>query len=242
MGIVLFFSTMSHGDEVAVRRIDQGGEPPADVRAGAAIYNPIVLAFYDAMVVHLANQYAWRCPMPVLLEWYGSHVSSNHLEVGVGTGYYLDRCRFAERPRLVLADLNASALRKTARRIRRYGPTAYQLNVLAPFELPEAPFDSIAMNYLLHCLPGSIPAKASAFDHVLPLLSPGGVLFGSTILGTAAKVSSLARAMLTLYNRLGVINNARDSLADLEFALRSRLSRVEVRVVGGVALFSGRVA
>lgn len=233
---------MSDGDEVAVRRIDQGGEPPAEVRAGAAIYNPLVLAVYDAMVVHLANQYAWRCPMPVLLEWYRSHVSSNHLEVGVGTGYYLDRCRLAERAHIVLADLNASALRKTARRIRRYRPTAYQLNVLAPFELPEARFDSIAMSYLLHCLPGPIPVKASAFDHLLPLLCPGGVLFGSTILGKGAKVNALARAMLAFYNRLGVIDNARDSLADLEIALRSRLSRVEVRVVGSVALFSGRVA
>jgi hypothetical protein len=65
----------------------------------------------------------------------------------------------------VLADLNAHALRKTARRIRRYRPTAYQLDVLSPFQLPEPRFDSISLSYVLHCLPGSVPEKAVAVDH-----------------------------------------------------------------------------
>lgn len=227
----------------AIRRIDQGGKPPADVRAGAAIYNPVVLAMYDAMVLGLANKYAWRCPNEVLLDWYQAHISPNHLEVGVGTGYHLDHCRFAGAARIVLADLNGNALRKTARRIERYRPNAYELNVLAPFELPEAPFDSIAMNYVLHCLPGQkIPAKAVAFDHVLRFLKPGGVLFGATILALGVELNALARALLAFFNRLGVINNAGDSLAALECSLKNRFSRVEVRVVGSVALFSGRIA
>ncbi len=225
---------------VTIQRIDQGGEPPADVRAGAAIYNPLVLALYDAMVMGFANQYAWRCPTRTLLDWYQAHVSSNHLEMGVGTGYQLDRCRFAsERPRLVLADLNANALRKTARRVHRYRPTAYQLNVLAPFQLPEKRFDSIAVNYVLHCLPGTLSEKAIAFDHLLPLLNPGGVLFGSTILSLGVELNAVARSFLAFYNRLRVINNAGDGLGELESCLRSRFSRVELRVVGSVALFSG---
>jgi ubiquinone/menaquinone biosynthesis C-methylase UbiE len=224
------------------RRIDQGGEPPTDVRAGAAIYNPLVLAFYDAMVIGFANQYAWRCPTRTLLDWYQAHVSSNHLELGVGTGYYLDRCRFpSEQPRLVLADLNANALRKTARRVDRYRPTAYQLNVLAPFKLPEERFDSIAVSYVLHCLPGTLSKKAVAFDHLLPLLNPGGVLFGSTILSIGVELNALARSFLAFYNRLGVINNAGDNLGELETSLRSRFPAVELRVVGSVALFSGSI-
>jgi ubiquinone/menaquinone biosynthesis C-methylase UbiE len=227
----------------AIRRIEQGREPPADVVAGAAIYNPIVLAIYDAMVMGFANEYAWKCPTPSLVTWYQGHVSSDHLDVGVGTGYHLDHCRFPSgTPRIVLVDLNGNTLRKTARRIRRYRPRAYQLNVLAPFQLPEEPFDSISMNYLLHCLPGTLPEKAIAFDHLLPLLNPGGVVFGSTILSVGVELNSLARAFLAFYNRMGVINNAGDTLADLEACLRSRFSRVELQVVGSVALFSARLA
>ena len=210
---------------------------------GAAVYNPLVLALYDAMVMGFANHHAWRCPTRTLLDWFEGHVSSNHLDVGVGTGYHLDRCRFpSDTPRVVLADLNPNSLRKTARRIRRYQPRSYQLDVLAPFAIPEEPFGSISMNYLLHCLPGRIPVKAVAFDHLLPLLNPGGTLFGSTILGVGRELTSVARASLAFYNRVGVMNNAGDSLADLERCLQSRFSRVELRVVGSVALFSGRLA
>jgi hypothetical protein len=80
------------------------------------------------------------------------------------------------------------------------------------------------MNYLLHCLPGTISEKAIAFDHLLPLLNPGGVVFGSTILRVGVELGSLARAFLDFYNRTGVINNAGDTLADLEACLRSRLT------------------
>jgi ubiquinone/menaquinone biosynthesis C-methylase UbiE len=226
----------------AIRRVDQDGDPPAAVLAGAAIYSPLVLSFYDAMVMGFANEYAWKCPTRLLRDRYQAHVSSNHLEVGVGTGYHLDQCRFPSgTPRIVLADLNANALHKAARRVRRFRPRAYQLNVLSPFQLPEEPFDSISMNYLLHCLPGTLSEKAVAFDHLLPLLKPGGVVFGSTILSVGVELGSLARAFLALYNRMGVINNAGDTLADLEACLRSRFSRVELRVVGSVALFSGSV-
>ena len=49
--------------------------------------------------------------------------------------------------------------------------------------MPEEPFDSIAVSYLVHCLPGPICNKAILFENLAPLLSDTGVLFGSTILG-----------------------------------------------------------
>lgn len=151
--------------------------------------------------------------------------SSVHARQSIAACIAPVHCRFLSgTPRIVLADLNANALHKAARRIRRYRPTSYQLNVLAPFTLPEQAFDSISMNYLLHCLPGTISEKAIAFDHLLPLLNPGGVVFGSTILRVGVELGSLARAFLDFYNRTGVINNAGDTLADLEACLRSRLT------------------
>jgi hypothetical protein len=222
-------------DSGAIRRIDQGGEPSRAVRAGAALYGPLVLAVYDAAVMGFNNEHVWRCPTRVLRDWFQAHVSADHLEVGAGTGYHLDRCRFpSETPRVVLADLNGATLRATARRIRRYRPTAYQLDVLSPFQLPgEAPFGSIALNYVLHCLPGSFREKA--------VVAPGGVLLGSTILGGGVAGGRRARALMALFNRMGVFHNEGDRLEDLDAALRGRFPRVELQVVGCVALFSGRV-
>ncbi|HEX9289487.1 MAG TPA: class I SAM-dependent methyltransferase [Anaeromyxobacteraceae bacterium] len=228
---------------VRVTTIDQGGAPAADVRAGAAVYARPVLAIYDAFVLGVSNAFVWRCPTRELLAHYDAHVSASHLDVGVGSGYYLDRCRFpSAAPRLALADLNENSLHATAHRVRRYRPRAYRLDVLSPFDLPEAPFASIGLCYLLHCVPGSFPAKGIAFDHLRPLLAQGGVLFGATLLGAGVERSWLARGTAALYNRARIFSNDRDSLAGLEAALSSRFSRIELRTVGSVALFSARAA
>ena len=46
---------------------------------------------------------------------YQEHISLNHLEVGVGTGYFLQHCRFKGTPRIALMDLNQNCLDMTAR-------------------------------------------------------------------------------------------------------------------------------
>jgi ubiquinone/menaquinone biosynthesis C-methylase UbiE len=74
-------------------------------------------------------------------------VGVRHADVGVGTGYFLDRCRFpSATPNITLIDLNRECLATTARRIRRFKPTTYEANVLAPLNLGDARFDSIALN------------------------------------------------------------------------------------------------
>src|SRR5262245_22523218 len=88
--------------------------------AGAAIYNKPLLAIYDLGVIGLSNTLAWRCPSHLILDFYNQHISANHLDVGVGTGYFLDKCRFpSSSPRIALLDLNPNSLEATAKRLRR---------------------------------------------------------------------------------------------------------------------------
>ena len=123
--------------------------------AGAAVYNRLVLSAYDLFVLGFSNTFVWRCPTQVMLDFYNEYISGNHLDVGVGTGYYLDRCTFpGSNPEVAIADLNENSLRATASRIERYHPKVYAANVLEPLDIPPASFDSIAVNYLIHCLPG----------------------------------------------------------------------------------------
>ena len=219
---------------------DQPAAPPS-THAGQAVYSPVTLALYDFAVLRVSNSLVWRCPTRRILALYDTHASGEHLDVGVGTGWYLDSCRFPSRtPRIGLLDLNASSLAAAARRIARYRPQAFLADVLRPIAIEAPPFGSIALTYLLHCLPGSIAEKAAAFDHLMPLLQPGGVVFGATLLSGGVERSAAARALMRAYNRRGIFSNEADDLEGLQRALRSRFRDVAVEVAGCGALFVAR--
>jgi len=212
-----------------------------DPRPGAAIYTKRLLNVYDPLVLGFSNTYLWRCPTTHLLEWFSRHVSDRHLDVGVGTGYFLDRCRFpSPTPLVALLDYNSEALRFTEQRIARYHPISYVGSVLEPVTIPLAPFRSVSLNYVLHCLPGDMTIKARVFEHLRPLVGDEGVLFGSTILGAPPPQSGLASAVMGLYNRRGIFANRGDTLAGLEVALAGSFRKVEVSMRGSVALFAAR--
>ncbi|MCK6519390.1 class I SAM-dependent methyltransferase [Myxococcota bacterium] len=212
--------------------------------AGQAVYSASFLNIYDLWVHGVSNRVLWRCPTERLVAHYDQHVSANHLDVGVGTGLLLDRCSFpTSSPRVVLCDLNENSLAHCAQRIARYSPTTVRADVLQPLpgELAPGSFDSVGLNYLLHCLPGDIPGgKWAAFDSLKAALKPEGVLFGSTILGAGISPNLAAQGVLKLYNSRGIFGNDADDLATLRAELERRFTRVHIEVVGLVALFTAR--
>lgn len=213
-----------------------------DAHAGQAVYSPFVLTLYDLGVLGLSCRWLWRCPASALLAHYQQHISDNHLDVGVGSGYFLDKVRFSgPSPRVALMDMNPNSLDYCAQRISRYQPETLQRNVLEPIDYQGGKFDSLGMNLLLHCLPGTMAEKACAFDHLLPLLNSGARVFGATILQGDVPRNAAARGVMKMYNRKGIFSNQNDSLASLKQALESRLDQVEVQVEGCMALFSGRL-
>ena len=116
----------------------------------------MVLRTYDWIVLGLSNRFLWRCPTAELLRLYDRNVSERHLDVGVGTGYFLDKSRWSvAKPAITLLDLNPNCLTTASRRIRRYTPQTVLANVLAPLP-PLGPFQSAGLCYLLHCLPGTM--------------------------------------------------------------------------------------
>jgi ubiquinone/menaquinone biosynthesis C-methylase UbiE len=209
------------------------------VRAGHAVYSRRVLALYDWFVLGFSNRFVWKCPTPRLLAIYNRYITGNHIEVGVGTGYFLDRCRFpVKRPRLVLLDMNANSLAATAQRVSRYKPQVVQANALEPFPVGDELFDSAGINFVLHCLPGSLRSKSCVLDHLAVVLKPGGVVFGSTMLSRGVEVGFLARQLSRLYNARGIFCNLEDSLADLREVLQARFPQFTLHTVGCIALFA----
>lgn len=211
-----------------------------EVIAGQAVYSKKMLYFYDWLVLYFSNRLIWRNPTPALIRFYNESITQRHLDVGVGTGYFLDKCSFPEpNPDIVLMDMNNNCLAASADRIRRYQPKCYIRNVLEPVELPEDRFSSIALNYLFHCIPGTIEEKAVAFDHLLPHLAEGGVIFGSTLLHSGVRKNRFARKLMAFYNSKGIFHNEQDDLAGLETALKRRFKRYEIEVHGCAVWFRG---
>jgi hypothetical protein len=210
--------------------------------AGAAVYSRKVLSIYDPFVLGFSSRFAWGSRSKYTVEFYNKLVTGRHLDVGVGTGYFLDRCAFpVPEPEVALMDMNANSLGATAERLKRYQPGIYTADVLRPIELDVEPFDSIGMSFLFHCLPGSFPEKGRAvFGNLKPYLAPGGRVFGTTILGQEIRPNLLARVLIGIYNGRGIFSNTADSLAGLKMALAGSFSDFSLAQRGLVAFFTGR--
>lgn len=210
--------------------------------SGHAVYTPSVLNLYDLFVCEFSNRFVWQCPSRNILALYACRVSPNHLEVGPGTGYFLDRGSFPSGfSRLVLMDVNSNCLEKSMRRLARYAPKRFCADVRSP-RLREMPgFDSIGCNYVLHCLSGDAAARAAVIGNLKTYLNPGGVLFGSTILGHGVQTGVVASMFIKVYNSMGIFSNRLDSPDMLRRILEKQFKTWSLKVHGSVALFSGTV-
>src|SRR4029077_7571144 len=133
-------------------------------------------------------------------------------------------------PKIALFDLNPHSLAESAKRLRRYNPSCFMGNALHRIDIGMSGFDSISLNYLLHCLPGNLQSKSIVFEHVKPLLRDGGVLFGSTILGAGTQRNFLARKLMKAYNEKGIFSNVSDRREDLEAGLKAHFVECTIRV------------
>lgn len=205
---------------------------------GQAIYSKKVLSIYDFWVLGVSNHFFWKCPTRNISNYFLDNVSSNHLDVGVGTGYYLKNHLPQKTKRIALLDMNSNSLSEASNAISHFKPEVYQADVLNMHDLGVEKFDSISVNYLLHCLPGSLVEKSILFKNLKTLLNDEGVLFGSTILGKGVKKNFFAQKLMDVYNKKGIFCNFNDDLDSLSNSLNEHFSNVEIKMIGCVALFS----
>lgn len=214
-------------------------ENPA--HAGQAGYTRRFLRIYDLYVFGYTLPRLWRCPKKRLRRLYDENAGERHLDIGVGSGYLIDKCRFpSEQPQITLMDMNPNSLAFAARRIKRYSPRTQQANVLEPWPLATQSFDSVAMCNLLHCVPGTLREKSVVFDHAQNVLAPGGTLFGATVLGTEADHTRRSLQAMKGLNKRGDFSNLDDRVEDLEAGLAAVFPESEVEVQGAVGLFVAR--
>ena len=57
---------------------------------GQSEYTPFFLKICDPVILGFFTRVVWRCPTSVLVNRYRRHIRPRHLDVGPGTGYFLN--------------------------------------------------------------------------------------------------------------------------------------------------------
>jgi hypothetical protein len=206
---------------------------------GQADYTRLLLRLYDPIVIGIVAELVWRVPKGPLEALYRDHIRDGHLDVGPGTGYLIDHSGLPDGSRITLLDPNRNVLDHASKRLRRLAVTVVEGDVLKPLPV-EGPFESAALNLVLHCLPGPMSRKALAVQHVAAVLAPTGTFFGATVLGRSAQHTRLGRAVLAAFNRRGAFDNLDDSEAGLRGILEASFETVEMDTIGSIAIFTAR--
>jgi SAM-dependent methyltransferase len=203
---------------------------------GQSEYTRSFLRVYDTVILGFFLRFVWRCPASRLVELYRQHIRDQHLDVGPGTGYFIERAGLPNGSRVSILDPNQNVLDYATRRLAGLTVTAVQADVLKPLPVDEL-FSSAALHGVIHCLPGPLARKAAAVTNVAAVLAPDGVLFGMSILGSPGAQSWLSRRMLGTLNRRGTFDNLTDTEEWLKEILAASFEKVELETVGSVAIF-----
>lgn len=208
-----------------------------NTQPGIAVYSPLILSIYDLWVLKITNKFAWKCHVNKILKFTEENVSSTHLDIGVGTGYYFHQGHFPKLKTLALMDLNSNSLQFCQKRLKKYTPQLFKCDVYKPQPHIGEKFSSVSMNFLFHCLPGTLKEKAVLFDNLKDFANIECVWFGTSILSTPVNHNLFGKLLLKIYNHKGIFSNINDSYEDLKSELESRFENVEIQIVGCVALF-----
>ena len=204
---------------------------------GQSDYTRLLLDAYDPIVLGFVSWFVWRSPTSRLIEGYREHIRDRHLDVGPGTGYFIERSGLPDGSRVTLLDPNTNVLKHASRRLGRLDVTVVEADVLKPLPV-DGQFELAALNLVLHCLPGPLDRKATAVANVAAVLEPTGVLFGATVLGRSGPHSWLARRVLGAFNRRGAFDNLDDTEEGLRAILAASFEHVMLETVGSTAIFS----
>lgn len=213
-------------------------DPSDPAYKGQKDYGPALLAVYDWWVLGFMAHMVWKSPTSQIIDYYRPLFGKRHLDIGPGSGHSIDVAA-SDDTDLTLLDPNTHVLAHCEKRLARFNPTLIEADVLKPLPV-DGRFDSAAMSFVLHCLPGPMESKAAAIRNVAAVLEPDGVLFGGTVLGIDEPHTKPAKAFIKAANRQGGFDNLSDTRDGLKTILEGSFADVDVAVNGSLAVFAAR--
>lgn len=200
-----------------------------------SVYNNLTLKIYNTLVLYISNKFIWKCDTKtVLLPFFKEKLTKEHLDIGVGSGYYLEKIN----TRVSVCDSNKNSLNFAKKNGLINEIILNDVRHRFKTDLHNK-FSSISCFYLFHCIEGSFKKNGIIFDNINELLKSDGIVYGATILSPAKK-NLLARALNYTYNRIGVFFNEDDDITSLHSILNEKFTEVKVHKIGEVALFSAK--
>ena len=206
---------------------------------GQAAYGPLLLAIYDVWVLKFMARYVWRSPIEPVMDMYRRNVTGKHLDIGPGTGFFLDRSGILDDADLTILDPNSQVLDHVRRRLAPTSVAAVEADVLKSLPL-SGTFDSVGFSFVLHCLPGPLSRKELAFRHIASVMAPDAVMFGGTVLGPRETHTRVARMFLRVFNWEGGFDNTDDDLETIQQMIEAHFLQVSLERVGSTCLFEAR--
>ena len=204
---------------------------------GQAGYNRFMLAIYDPWVLGFMTRAVWPCPCKTESTGIGGtsarDTSTSDRERAISSR--MRSRRAGPRSRCSTRTPRCSSTR--SQRLAAFHSATVEADVMKPLPV-QGPFDSAALSFVLHCLRGPMSNKAVAIRNIAEVLTPDGVLFGGSVLGTTEEHSRSARTFLKAANKQGGFDNLGDTADGLRDILGESFEKVDVDVVGSAALFT----
>lgn len=191
------------------------------------------LKFYDLAVNKINCKYVWRCSENYIFENYKKNIRRKHLEIGPGTGYFLKKINNSDID-LTLMDINQPILQFSSNNLKTSFSNVKIRNHNIFEKKIEEKYDSIGINYVLHCVPGKLEDK---IDKLLNNLNKHGILFGATVISDPERLYFLSKLELKALNKFNVFNNSNDYSQNLINYLNYNQIKYDCNLIGNVLIF-----
>ena len=167
-------------------------------------YNNIVsknIQRYDKFVNKVNCEKVWKCPQKHIINNYRRNINENHLEIGPGTGYFLSKENLdVNLNKLTLIDVNSEILDYSRNKLQsQYSDINILCHDLFTCEIPDSVvFNSVGINYVLHCVPGNLQTK---LDKLISNLGDNKYnLFGASVICDPLHMNPIAEYELMFLN------------------------------------------
>ena len=178
---------------------------------------------YDRLVNEINCEKVWKCSPKYIIDNYRSNIDDKHLEIGPGTGYFLKKENLGmDFNKLTLVDVNSKILDYSKKNLLSDYPCvdviSYDLFNNKISSCVE--FNSVGINYVLHCVPGNLQTKLDKL--IYNLGDKKYNIFGASVICDPLHMNPIAEYELMFLNAFGIFHNSGDTYEELNEYLIKR--------------------
>ena len=200
------------------------------------------IQIYDKLVNEINCEKVWGCSKKYIINNYNKNIDINHLEIGPGTGYFLKKQNLdVDLNKLTLVDINSKILNYSKNNLQLdYSNIDVLSHNLFSCKIPSnVTFNSVGINYVLHCVPGNLQTK---LDKLICNLGNNKYnLFGASVICDPININLIAEYELEFLNMFGIFNNNYDTYEELNEYLINRKLNFSLKREGYVAIFNIKI-